>query len=128
MSDPAYTHDHFETSETHDLIGSDKVHGTKVYDMQGDHVGRIERLMLEKRGGRVSYAVLSFGGFLGIGDDHYPLPWAKLDYDEELGGYRVDVSREQIEGAPKSHADDRDFTPQRGRDIYQFYGVPPYWI
>ena len=54
--------------ETHDLIASDKVEGTKVYDPRGEHIGSIERLLVEKRSGKVSYAVLSFGGFLGIGD------------------------------------------------------------
>merc|ERR1712108_129135 len=81
-----------DVKETHDLIASDKVEGTKVYDPNGEHIGSIERILVEKRGGKVSYAVLSFGGFLGIGHDHYPLPWAKLDYDETLGGYRVDIT------------------------------------
>lgn len=126
MSDPAYSTD-LDTSETHDLIGSDKVEGTKVYDYKGNHIGSIERVMLEKRGGQVAYAVLSFGGFLGLGEEHYPLPWAKLDYDRELGGYRIDVSREQVEGAPTMSRDD-EISSERGRDIYQFYGVPPYWI
>lgn len=57
--------------ETHDLIASDKVEGTKVYDPNGEHIGSIERLLVEKRSGKVSYAVLSFGGFMGIGNDHY---------------------------------------------------------
>ncbi|MFZ2100875.1 MAG: PRC-barrel domain-containing protein [Oricola sp.] len=116
------------TRETHALIGSDKVHGTRVFDTEGNHVGRIERVMLEKRGNRISYAVLSFGGFFGIGDDHYPLPWEALTYDEDLGGYRVAVTREQMEGAPRHVANDRDFTPEKGREIYGFYGVPPYWV
>ena len=80
----------------HDLIESDRVSGTNVYDLNGNHLGSIERLMLEKRGGRVSYAVLSFGGFLGIGDDHYPIPWEKLDYNEDLDGYEVDITEDQI--------------------------------
>ena len=67
--------------ETQDLIASDKVEGTSVYGADGKHIGSVERLILDKRSGRVSYAVLSFGGFLGIGQDHYPLPWAKLSYD-----------------------------------------------
>ena len=87
-----------DVKETHDLIASDKVEGTKVYDPNGDHIGSIERILVEKRGGKVSYAVLSFGGFLGIGHDHYPLPWSKLDYDENLGGYRVDITKDQLEG------------------------------
>ena len=56
-------------------------------------------MILEKRGGRVAYAVLSFGGFWGIGDDYYPLPWEKLSYDENLDGYRIDMTKEQVEGA-----------------------------
>ncbi|PWW04070.1 PRC-barrel domain protein [Hoeflea marina] len=114
--------------ERHDLIASDRVEGTKVYDREGNHIGRIEKLMLEKRGGRVSYAVLSFGGFFGIGDDHYPLPWAKLDYDESLEGYRVDISKEQVTGAPKYDRNEAyDWTPDVGRSVYEHYGEAPYW-
>ena len=72
-------------SETVSLIGSDKVQGTAVYGPDGDRIGAIERVMIEKTTGRVSYAVLSFGGFLGIGDDEYPLPWPSLKYNVELG-------------------------------------------
>ncbi|MDB5535697.1 MAG: PRC-barrel domain containing protein [Devosia sp.] len=115
--------------ETHDLIASDKVEGTKVYDPNGEHIGSIERILVEKRSGKVSYAVLSFGGFLGMGHDHYPLPWSKLNYDEELGGYRVDVSKQQLEGAPKYEREDDDYwTEENGRRVYDYYGVAPYWI
>ncbi|WP_127752064.1 PRC-barrel domain-containing protein [Devosia sp. 1566] len=113
--------------ETHDLIGSDKVEGTKVFDRSGEHIGSIERLMLEKRSGKVSYAVLKFGGFLGIGDEHYPLPWSKLEYDEALGGYRVDITREQLEGAPRYDRDDDAYwSADNGLRLYEYYGVPPY--
>jgi len=114
--------------ETHDLIASDKVEGTKVYNLQGEHVGSIERILVEKRSGKVSYAVLAFGGFLGMGHDHYPLPWSKLEYDESLGGYRLDISKEQLEGAPKYSGEDYEWTPQNGRGIYDYYGVAPYWM
>ena len=67
-----------DVTETHDLIASDKVEGTKVFDLSGEQIGSIERILVEKRGGKVSYAVLSFGGFLGMGQEHYPLPWSKL--------------------------------------------------
>ncbi|MET4035797.1 hypothetical protein ABIB94_007498 [Bradyrhizobium sp. JR7.2] len=70
-----------EDRETFSLIGSDKVEGTNVYGADGEKVGYIERVMIDKVGGKVSYAVLSFGGLLGIGDDHYPLPWQALKYD-----------------------------------------------
>ena len=59
-----------EARETVDLIGSDKVEGTTVYDSKGEHIGSIERVMLEKRSGHVAYAVISFGGFLGLGSDY----------------------------------------------------------
>ena len=115
--------------ETHDLIASDKVEGTKVYDPAGEHIGSIERILVEKRSGKVSYAVLSFGGFLGIGSDHYPLPWTKLNYDQDLGGYRVDVTKAQLEGAPKyERENDEYWTEENGRRVYDYYGVAPYWI
>lgn len=118
-----------DVKETHDLIASDKVEGTKVYDPNGDHIGSIERILVEKRGGKVSYAVLSFGGFLGIGHDHYPLPWSKLDYDEVLGGYRVDITKDQLEGAPRYEGEDDNFwTAENGRRVHDYYGVTPYWI
>ena len=75
-----------EARETAGLIGSDKVEGTYVYDAKGEHIGSIERVMIDKRSGQVAYAVLSFGGFLGIGTDYYPIPWASLSYDTSLGG------------------------------------------
>ncbi|PAM97023.1 photosystem reaction center subunit H, partial [Streptomyces sp. Alain-F2R5] len=76
-----------ETNETANLIGSDKVEGTAVYGADSQKIGNIERVMIDKTSGKVSYAVLSFGGFLGIGDDHYPLPWQSLKYDTNLEGY-----------------------------------------
>ena len=59
-----------EARETVGLIGSDKVEGTAVYDAKGEHIGSIKRLMIDKRSGQVAYAVLSFGGFLGLGSDY----------------------------------------------------------
>ncbi len=115
--------------ETHDLIASDKVEGTRVYGADGKHIGSIERVILEKRSGRVSYAVLAFGGFMGLGEDHYPLPWAKLSYDESLGGYRTDVTRDQVENAPKYQGDEEyEWNRENGRRVYDYYGVPPYWM
>lgn len=115
--------------ETHDLIASDKVEGTKVYGADNKHIGSIERVIIEKRSGRVSYAVMSFGGFLGIGHDHYPIPWAKLSYDENLGGYRTDVTKDQVEKAPKYNDESSyEWSQENGRRVYDYYGVPPYWM
>lgn len=116
--------------ETGNLIGSDKVEGTAVYGPGEEKIGSIERVMIDKPSGKVAYAVLSFGGFLGIGDDHYPIPWAKLTYDESLGGYRTDISREDLDAAPRYESAE-DFAwedKERAMDIYAYYGVPPYWI
>src|SRR5271166_4052054 len=86
--------------ETVSMIGSDKVEGTAVYRADGSKVGRIERVMIEKVSGKVAYAVMSFGGFMGIGEDYYPLPWSALTYNPQFDGYVVNVSDEQLKGAP----------------------------
>ena len=82
------------------LISSNRVQGTEVYGAGGEHVGEIDHLMIEKVSGRVAYAVMSFGGFLGMGKDFHPIPWNALKYDTTLDGYRTDITREQVEGAP----------------------------
>jgi hypothetical protein len=74
----ATTTQNLDRRETAGLIGSDKVEGTPVYRSNGDRIGQIERIMLDKISGKVAYAVMSFGGFLGIGEDYYPLPWSLL--------------------------------------------------
>jgi hypothetical protein len=82
-----------EADETNRLISSEKVDGTAVYDTKDAKLGSIHHLMIDKFTGHVEYAVMSFGGFLGIGENYYPLRWRKLTYDTRLGGYRVDLNR-----------------------------------
>jgi hypothetical protein len=115
-----------ETREFGNLIGSDKVEGTAVYGADDRKIGSIERVMIDKKSGRVSYAVLSFGGFLGIGDEHYPLPWQSLKYDTRLGGYLTGVTQKQLEGAPKYGNDNNwDWADEaRARSVSDYYGVP----
>jgi hypothetical protein len=115
-----------ESSETGTLIGSDKVEGTAVYGADNRKIGSIERVMIDKVSGRVSYAVLSFGGILGIGDDHYPLPWQSLKYDTNLGGYVTGITAKQLEGAPK-YLNDNGWNwadASRTRAVNDYYGVP----
>ncbi|SDW67646.1 PRC-barrel domain-containing protein [Roseicitreum antarcticum] len=114
-------------NESGRLIASDRVEGTKVYNPEGEHVGSIQNFMVDKLNGKVSYAVMSFGGFLGIGERYHPLPWDALTFDPELGGYRVSVTRAQLEDAP-SFAQDEDpwVDPEYGRNVYAFYGMPFY--
>jgi hypothetical protein len=115
-----------ENRETHDLIGSDKVEGTDVYGKGDEKIGSIERVMIDKRSGKVSYAVLAFGGFLGMGHDHYPVPWSTLDYDTRLEGYRTNISKQQLEGAPKYASESEwDWSDKtRGRRVYDYYNTP----
>jgi hypothetical protein len=113
--------------ETAALIGSDKVEGTKVYGTNSERLGSIERVMIEKLSGKVSYAVLGFGGFLGM-NEHYPLPWAALRYDPGVDGYRVAVTEAQMKNAPK-YADEREWNwedRERERLVHDYYGVP--WV
>lgn len=115
-----------EARETGTLIGSDKVEGTAVYGANDEKIGSIERVMIDKMSGRVSYAVLSFGGFLGIGDDHYPLPWQSLKYDTRVGGYRTGITEEQLQRAPK-YGNDNSWNwndPAQARSVDAYYGVP----
>jgi sporulation protein YlmC with PRC-barrel domain len=87
-------------SETRTLIAASKVEGTAVYNRQGESLGSVYDVMIDKRSGDVAYAVMSFGGFLGIGQSYHPVPWDMLDYDERQGGYVVDLTREVLEKAP----------------------------
>lgn len=114
-----------DEDETSNLIGSDKVEGTAVFGPDDEKIGSIERVMIEKTSGRVSYAVLSFGGFLGIGDHHYPLPWHALKYDTRVGGYRTGVTVDQLEGAPKYRVGSNWnwSEPGRAKAVDDYYAV-----
>src|SRR2546427_10616730 len=88
------------TGQSHNLIASDRVEGTPVRRSDGEKIGTIERLMIDKLSGNVAYAVLAFGGFLGVGQKHTPVPWARLTYDRTLGAYRLDLSEDELRRAP----------------------------
>ncbi len=110
--------------ETNNLIASDKVEGTEVFNNKGEKLGKVENLMVDKKNGRVEYAVMSFGGILGLGEDHYPLPWDALDYDTERGGYRVDIDKDKLKDAPSyKSGSEATFTRQYGERVYSYYGV-----
>lgn len=112
----------------HRLIASNRVEGTAVYNRQGEKLGRIENFMVDKVSGRSEYAVMSFGGFLGMGDDHYPIPWSKLTYDTDKGGYVVDLDREKLTNGPSYRADEEPaFDRDYGQRVYNYYGVTYTW-
>ena len=112
------------------LISSDRVEGTNVYNNQGDKLGSVDCVMLDKQQGKVAYAVMSFGGFLGIGEKRHPLPWQTLTYDEQNDGYVVNLTKDQLEKAPTLDRGDYDRLKDRvyGASIYSHYGQTPYWI
>lgn len=111
------------------LISADKVKGTDVYDLAGEKLGSIDDIMIDKTTGRAVYAIMAFGGLLGMGQHHHPLPWATLKYDAAKEGYVVDLDPAKLEGAP-SHDSREPFywTPDYGRRVDSFYGVPSYWV
>jgi sporulation protein YlmC with PRC-barrel domain len=116
------------TNPSGHLIAASKVQGTTVYSTKLEKLGSVEDVMIDKATGRIAYAVLSFGGFLGIGDKLYPLPWEKLSYNKEMGGYIVDVDRDTLEGAP-SYSDTATASwhdEAWGNDIHSHYGLEPF--
>ena len=123
-------HDSLERREQGRLIAADKVEGTVVYNRKGDRLGTIGNIMIDKFTGKVAYAVMDFGGFLGIGDSHHPLPWSVLDYDTSMGGFVVDLDKDQLQGAPyyssSNYPNWEDET--WGRKVHDYYRVQPYWI
>jgi sporulation protein YlmC with PRC-barrel domain len=111
------------------LIAAEKVNGTSVYNLAGDKLGTVYDIMIDKVSGRAIYTVLSFGGFLGMGEKYYPLPWANLKYDAQQGGYVVNLDKKLLEGAP-NYDRDSDFiwTPDYGRKVDSYYKAPSYWM
>jgi len=109
------------------VISSDRVNGTTVYNPNGEKLGTIDHLVIDKLSGQVRYAVMEFGGFLGMGTDRYPLPWDSMKYDTGLEGYVVTLSKEQLENAPRhAQGSQPDYNEDYGRKVYDYYGVP--WV
>jgi PRC-barrel domain len=108
------------------MISSEDVQGTEVYAPNNDAIGQIDHLMIDKPSGRVTYAVMSFGGFMGLGNSHYPLPWGALRYDRDLGGFRTNVTEAQLADAPAFS--DSSWTDRTWESrTHEYYGVPAYW-
>ena len=110
------------------LIAATKVKGTNVYNAAGDKRGSVDDIMIDKVSGRAIYAVMSFGGFLGMGEKHHPLPWATLKYDAQKGGYVVNLDKKQLEGAPNyDRSSEFKWTSDYGRKVDSYYKAPSYW-
>lgn len=120
-----------QTSD-HPLIPAKRVNGSTVFNQAGESIGKVEDIAIDKQSGKVAYAILSFGGFIGMGEKHQPLPWSALTYDPDQGGYVVDVTEEFLRLAPKldtSELSGWDDSANR-EAIYAYYapmGARPYW-
>jgi len=82
------------------LIAADKVEGVSVYNPNGDKLGTVENIFIDKVSGQAEFATMAFGGILGMGEKHYPLPWSVLTYDTGKDGFVVALEKETLEGAP----------------------------
>lgn len=116
-------------SKPHTLIASDRVEGTPVRRPNGEKIGTVQRLMIDKLSGNVAYAVLSFGGFLGMGRKHLPVPWARLKYDLDQEAYQVDLTDEELSRAPGYEVDEEFDWGDRSQEIviHHYYRTPHYW-
>jgi sporulation protein YlmC with PRC-barrel domain len=110
-------------------IRAKKVLGTAVEDTTGTKIGEIEDIVLDKESNNILFAVVGFGGFLGIGEKFHPLPWSLLDYDQEEDSYVVNITKEQLKAAPADSIE--ALTGNDGlafRDsAYDYYKAPKYW-
>ncbi|MBL8674444.1 MAG: PRC-barrel domain-containing protein [Rhodospirillales bacterium] len=110
------------------LIAAESVNGTSVYNTKGEKLGEVEDIMIDKATGKAIYAVMSFGGFLGMGEKQHPLPWSTLKYDARKGGYVVNLDKKMLEAAPTYEGDGFNWTPEYGRSVDKYYGAPAYWL
>lgn len=118
------TTDTVATDETSRLIASNKVEGTAVYGQDGEKLGHVHNFMVDKRVGKVEYAVLGFGGLFGMGEHHHPLPWDTLTYDTSKGGYVVNLTRDRLQGGPSYRAgEEPSYDAEYGRRVNDYYGV-----
>ena len=111
------------------LIAHDRVVGTDVRGPDGTKVGRIERLMLDKASGQVAYAVMSFGGFLGIGAGFHTLPWSILRFSPEHDAYVVAITEAQLRDAPPRSPEGTDPAEDQAweEQVHRHYNAAPYW-
>ena len=110
-------------------IRATRVIGTEVKDAQGEVLGKVEDLILHKTDNAIMFAVLGFGGVLGMGEKYHPVPWSALDYEPEMNAFVVPFSKEQLEAAPADTI--KELTRDDGthmRDMsYDYYKAEPYW-
>jgi sporulation protein YlmC with PRC-barrel domain len=111
------------------VLSAGTLAGDRVRNAAGEDLGKVEEIMIDLASGRVAYVVLSFGGFLGIGDKLFAVPWQALRIDEGEHEFVLDVDRNTLENAPGFDKDNwPDMAdPSFGAAIHQHYGRTPYW-
>lgn len=116
-------------SFSHSPVKASSIIGTDVVNAKGDNLGDVKEIVIDPRTGRVAYAVVSFGGFLGMGEKLFAIPFSALDYDAEKNEYVLDVSKERLEAAPGFDADHWPAMSDEkwNRDVYKYYKRSPYW-
>jgi sporulation protein YlmC with PRC-barrel domain len=115
--------------EHNSAICARKVIGTNVEDASGNKLGEIEDVVLDKESNSIMFAVVRFGGFLGLGEKYHPLPWSSLSYEEERHAYVVPYALEQLRQAPCASMDEltQGSAPEFRARAYDFYSEPRYW-
>lgn len=110
-------------------IRAERVIGTDVHDTLGNTIGKVEDIILEKTDNKIMFAVVGFGGFLGIGEKYHPLPWSVLDYDPKQEAFVVPFTKEQLEAAPSDTISEltKDDGQIARNSAYDYYKVQPYW-
>lgn len=112
-------------ADTERLVTTRQVEGAAIYNRDGDRIGTIAALMVDKRTGRIEYIVMASGGFLGMGESLHPLPWAILAYDSRRGGYVVDLDQDMLKGGPSYRASDEPaYDAAYAERVSSYYGVP----
>ncbi len=114
------------------VLSATTIVGSKVVNTEGEQLGSIKELMIDLDDGQIVYVVLSFGGFLGLGDKLFAIPLEALTFDTEDHTVLLDLDKEVLKSAPGF---DKDHWPDNAQyeagwllDIYEYYGYPPYWI
>ena len=115
--------DHANTA----LLSTDHIHGADVYGAGEERIGHIDHLLIDGTTGRIAYAIMGFGGFLGLGEELRPIPWAALRYDHGLDGYVTGITVDQLQSSPRAEegwARDRAWEER----TFSHFGAPAYWL
>jgi sporulation protein YlmC with PRC-barrel domain len=116
------------TSGHTSAIRASKVIGSSVFNTTGEKIGKVEDVVLDKTSSNILFAVIGFGGVLGMNEKFHPLPWSTLDYEKQKEGYVVNVTKEQLEAAPSDAIDQLTKGDAQMRDdVYDYYKAPRYW-